>query len=86
MSPTMSDTAFVSAFRESKSTCPTTRGFGLKLGCPLRDRWVTPESKTVQLCLEGLPDALEIHLLNGFWRGAEFMHEGIHAWLPAPDH
>lgn len=75
-------TARVSAFRTSKSTVLTTRGFGLKLGLPLRDRWVTRGVQVVHVELEGLPHALEVRLLPGFWnRCAEFMHEGIHDWI-----
>jgi hypothetical protein len=80
------NTARVSAFRTSKSTVPTTRGFGLKLGLPLRDRWVTPGVQVVRLELEGLPHALEVRLLPGFWnRCAEFMHETIHDWIVGQD-
>jgi|GEM_PF-4931948 hypothetical protein len=75
-------TARISAFRTTKSTVTTQNGFGLKLGCPLRDRWVTRSAKVVQLELEGLPDQLEVKLRGGFWnKCAEFMHEAIHGWI-----
>lgn len=80
----MTDTAFVSAFRTTKSTVDTQNGFGLKLGCPLRDRWVDRGAAVIYLKLEGLPHELEVRLLGGFWnKCAEFMHEAIHGWIVA---
>ena len=77
-----SNTAKVSAFRTSKSTVTTQTGFGLKLGCPLRDRWVSSDAQFVRLNLEGLPQTLEVRLRGGFWnKCAEFMHEEIHDWI-----
>jgi hypothetical protein len=80
--PPMPPIASVSAYRKSKSTDPTTRGFGLKLGGPLRDRWVTPGAQVVWLELECLSSALEVCLLDGFWSGCpEFMHAAVHGWI-----
>lgn len=80
----MPDTAVVSAFRTSKSTIITQNGFGLKLGCPLRDRWVDRSAKVIHLELEGLSHMLEVRLRGGFWNQcAEFMHEAIHGWIVA---
>jgi hypothetical protein len=76
------NTARVSAYRKSKSTISTTRGFGLKLGCPLRDRWVAADAQYVSLELEGVQGVLEVKLLKGFWKEcAEFMHDAIHGWI-----
>jgi hypothetical protein len=78
----MHDTAFVTSFRTTKSTAVTQNGFGLKLGCPLRDRWVDRSAKLIHLELEGLPHLLEVRLRGGFWnKCAEFMHEAIHGWI-----
>jgi hypothetical protein len=79
-------TAHVSAFRTSKSTVITRKGFGLKLGCPLRDRWVTRGTQVVNLELEGLTVTLEVRLKGGFWnKCAEFMHEAIHDWIKSQE-
>lgn len=79
---TSTNTARVSAYRKSKSTVSTTTGFGLKLGCPLRDQWVDAGASRVRLKLEGLEDELRIDLLRGFWKGCpEFMHHSIHDWI-----
>ncbi|MBB5031465.1 hypothetical protein [Prosthecobacter vanneervenii] len=76
------DTALVSAYRKSKATVVTQKGFGLKLGSPLRDRWVTPGVQHVRLELEGISRPLEVSLLKGFWNEcAEFMHEDIYEWI-----
>jgi hypothetical protein len=80
----MSDhnTALVSAYRKSKRTDLTTRGFGLKLGCPLRDRWVTPGFDEVVLKLEGSDSELTVRLLPGFWHDCpEFIDEAIYGWI-----
>lgn len=76
------NTALVSAYRKSKATVVTQKGFGLKLGNPLRDRWVAPGANQVWLELEGIAKPLEISLLKGFWNEcAEFMHEEIYGWI-----
>lgn len=76
------NTALVSAFRTTKSTVATQRGFGLKLGVLLRDRWVTQGVHQVRLTLDGLPAPLEVTLRGGFWnKCAEFMHEEIYGWM-----
>lgn len=76
------DTALVSAYRKSKSTVVTQKGFGLKLGSPLRDRWVAQDAKHARLELEGIARPLEVDLLKGFWNEcAEFMHAEIYAWI-----
>ena len=75
-------TATVSAFRTTPSTKTTQTGFGLKLGCPLRDRWVDRNARLVHLTLDGFPGPLEVRLRGGFWNQcAEFMHERIHDWI-----
>jgi hypothetical protein len=78
----LNHTALVSAFRTTKSTMATQRGFGLKLGRPLRDLWVTQGAQHVRLTLEGRSEPLEVRLRGGFWNQCpEFMHEEIYGWI-----
>jgi hypothetical protein len=64
----------VSAWRDSS-------GFGLRLGCPLRDAWVEPKANSVELELPG-GRILTITLTPAFWNKCpEFGHREIGDWL-----
>jgi len=80
----------VSVYRKSKSSVPTRNGFGLYLGCSLRDEWVTKGTSWVCLELESYVCIPEIKLRRGFWKQCpEFMADEIYDWylmqgLPIP--
>lgn len=76
--------AKVSSYRSSPRTKQTKKGFGLKLGSPLRNHWLDRETKEVLLDLEGGPQGIRVRLRGGFWnKCAEFMADEVYDWILA---
>lgn len=74
--------AEVTSYRKSKSSNPTRKGFGLMLGCSLRDRWVTKDAKEIVLDLEGGPQGIRVRLRDGFWNKCpEFLADEVYDWI-----